>query len=108
ESAALRRAGAPLLTRTKVLQSAAGDPYSRLEDVSLGQDGPVLLVEAPANFQAVKAADRGAALAWREGLRSVFQDLMGRGYAALDLLRERQADGTLRCYYLVGPPAEYD
>jgi predicted GNAT superfamily acetyltransferase len=104
----LRAAGVPLLTHTEARQGADGGEYLRLEDVALGRDGSALLVEAPAYFQAVKAADLGAALAWREGLRAVFQDLLGRGYAVLDLLREQRSDGSLRCYYLIGHPDRYD
>src|SRR5579871_3053218 len=72
EPEALRAAGAPLLTETTLERAAGSEPYARLIDVRLGQDAPAMLVEAPANFQVVKAADRTAALSWREGLRAVF------------------------------------
>lgn len=94
--------GVPLLTETLLERPDGAEPYLRLAGVRLGQDGPALLVEAPAHFQAVKMADRGAALAWREGLRALFQDLFGRGYAVLDLLRASPAGEPSRCYYLVG------
>jgi predicted GNAT superfamily acetyltransferase len=105
---ALRSAGAPLLTQTTLERAAGSEPYARLLDVRLGQDAPAMLVEAPTNFQVVKAADHAAALAWREGLRTVFQDLLGRGYAVVDALREQVEDGPTRCYYLVERAEEYE
>ena len=50
--------------------------------------GATVLVEIPADFPALKAADPALALRWRMGTRSAFQVLFGQGYAVTDFLRE--------------------
>jgi predicted GNAT superfamily acetyltransferase len=47
-----------------------------------------VLIEIPADFLALKAADPAMALRWRMGLRSAFQALFQFGYAVTDFLRE--------------------
>jgi predicted GNAT superfamily acetyltransferase len=46
----------------------------------------LLLVEIPADFLALKAADRELALRWRTHTRSLFEDLFRRGYLVTDFI----------------------
>lgn len=46
----------------------------------------ILLVEIPADFLALKAADPALALEWRLHSRVLFEDLFGRGYLVTDLV----------------------
>lgn len=101
----LRAAGIPLLTRTDV--SATPDPYLVLREIQSGDGMEPALIEAPANFQAIKRADPGAARAWREGLRAVFPPLFARGLAVLHAIRAPDPLLSWRCYYLVGSAEDY-
>ncbi len=47
-----------------------------------------VLIEIPADFLALKAADPVLALRWRLGTRAAFQTLFPQGYAVSDFLRE--------------------
>ena len=108
QPAALLAAGVPLLTlgTPRIPSTTGGTTYLRLEDIVLGANAPLLLVEAPSNFQQIKRVDPEAAHGWRHGLRALFLDLLARGYGVLHLLREQDTQ-PLRCYYLVGPIEEY-
>ncbi len=55
-----------------------------------------LLIEVPANFQAIKHSDMPLAIQWRLRTRQIFEDAFSRGYTATDLLRHDN-----RCHYLV-------
>ncbi|MGH2344665.1 MAG: GNAT family N-acetyltransferase [Chloroflexota bacterium] len=101
----LLAAGIPLLTRTDV--SGASEPYPTLREIQAGADTRSALVEAPANFQAIKGADLGAARAWREGLRAVFPPLFAHDLAVLQVLRVPDPVLSSRCYYLVGSVEDY-
>ncbi len=57
-----------------------------------------MLVEVPANFQAIKAADMDLALRWRLATRQCFEDAFAAGYQVIDLLRQDD-----RCHYLLEP-----
>lgn len=103
--AALLAAGVPLLTRTEVRGSAV--PYPALVEITPRAGAPLALVEAPANFQAIKGADFGAARAWREGLRDLFPALFAHGEAVLQVLRAQDDTLPARCYYLVGSAEDY-
>lgn len=103
-AAALLAEGVPLLTRTALRQAALADrPLLYLEDTLPTVEASRLLVEAPADFQAIKRADFEAARAWRLGMRGLLHAVFARGYAVVDLLVERQDDGSRRSYYLLGP-----
>jgi predicted GNAT superfamily acetyltransferase len=58
--------------------------------------GDRLLVHIPAQFQAIKAADLGLALAWREHTRALFEAAFAAGYTVVDLLSENEQ----ACYLL--------
>jgi predicted GNAT superfamily acetyltransferase len=55
------------------------------------------LVEIPAYFQEIKAADRELARQWRLGTRAVFEEAFAQGYQVIDLLFENG-----RSFYLLG------
>ena len=55
-----------------------------------------LLVEIPARFQEIKAADRELARQWRMGTRAVFEEAFKSGYTVVDLLFENG-----RSFYLL-------
>jgi predicted GNAT superfamily acetyltransferase len=65
-----------------------GDALPRPSQAVLPIEGDRLLVQIPARFQAVKSADLGLALAWREQTRSIFEAAFAQGYVATDLLFE--------------------
>jgi len=92
--------GLPHLTRCEIVEADA--PYVRLIDTTLGRDEANMLVEVPSNFQAIKSLADADARAWRYGIRSVFTDLFGRGYAVLDFAADVRPGALTRCYYVVG------
>jgi len=74
--------GVPLLNPT-----LAGEP-ARPPETTLPLHGPRLLIQVPAHFQAIKAADMGLAMAWRLHTRGLFEAAFAEGYMATDLLFE--------------------
>ncbi|MBE2234985.1 MAG: hypothetical protein IAE85_15930 [Anaerolinea sp.] len=50
-----------------------------------------LLIEIPANFQAIKATDMELALRWRLESRERFEDAFARGYVVVDLVKHGDA-----------------
>jgi predicted GNAT superfamily acetyltransferase len=52
------------------------------------EPGTTVLVEIPADFLALKAADPALALRWRLSTRAAFHVLFRQGYAVTDFLRE--------------------
>ncbi|MDR7482652.1 MAG: GNAT family N-acetyltransferase [Armatimonadota bacterium] len=62
---------------------------------------PVLFVEIPTDFTAVRSRDRGLAQAWRLATRQVFPHYFARGYRAVDFLL-RPDDRLRGDYVLVG------
>ncbi|MEE8392202.1 MAG: hypothetical protein V3S14_15610, partial [Anaerolineae bacterium] len=59
-------------------------------------EGDRLLIQIPAHFQAIKAADFGLARAWREHTRALFEVAFADGYTVVDLLFEKG-----QSYYLL-------
>lgn len=49
-------------------------------------DDPVIVMEVPTDFPAIRQRDRGLAYAWRVATREVFLHYFGRGYRAVDFL----------------------
>jgi predicted GNAT superfamily acetyltransferase len=74
----LRRAGVPLVNPS--LAGDAGHPAPI--------EGDQLLIQVPAQFQAVKSADMAAALAWRLHTRALFEAAFGQGYTVTDSIFE--------------------
>jgi predicted GNAT superfamily acetyltransferase len=60
-----------------------------------------LLVEIPADFQAVKRDDPSLALEWRIAARGAFEGAFAQGYAAVEFLRSGDGRGA---YLLVPQP----
>jgi predicted GNAT superfamily acetyltransferase len=81
---ALQAGGVPVVNRVL----PGGGTLPRPSQVVLPFEGERLLVQIPARFQAVKSADLGLALAWREQTRSIFETAFVQGYVAIDLLFE--------------------
>jgi predicted GNAT superfamily acetyltransferase len=59
----------------------------------------LLLIEIPADFQALKAADPGLAHAWRQHSRELFEALFTRGYLVTDFVYLAGAAG--RSFYVL-------
>lgn len=87
---ALQQSGVPLLNAPR--QQTWLHPAER----ALPLSGPSALVQIPANFQEIKAADLGLARAWRSHTRALFETAFASGYTAVDLLIEHGA-----CFYLL-------
>ena len=77
--------GARILNPTKITRE--GYPQSggtiNLPD---GQDEPSILVEIPADFQTLRAADHQLAQHWRELTRHLFEELFEEGYLVTDMI----------------------
>jgi predicted GNAT superfamily acetyltransferase len=80
--AALRAAGASLLN-----PPLPGDPLRPAES-PCPETGERLLIQIPAHFQAIKAADMELARAWRLHTRDLFETLFAGGYTVTDMLFE--------------------
>jgi len=88
--AALQADGVPLLNHT--LQGKLPRPPK----VSLPVEGDRLLIQIPANFQAIKSADMALARTWRLHTRALFEAAFAGGYIVTDLLFENE-----QSYYLL-------
>jgi predicted GNAT superfamily acetyltransferase len=103
-------AGVELLNPVK--QAAGGFPrppegmWQPPQGVSLPQvpAPPGYLLEIPADFPALKAADAELALHWRMHTRRLFTDLFARGWHAADFVYVR--GDAPRCFYLLRPARE--
>lgn len=67
--------------------------------VQMGKDLPILLVEIPADFQALKGADIKLALEWRLHTRTIFETLFNAGYLITDFVHS--ANPPIRSYYVL-------
>jgi predicted GNAT superfamily acetyltransferase len=70
-----------------------------LQDPPAGESH--LLVEIPADFQALKREDASLALQWRIAARGAFEGAFAQGYAAVEFLRAADCRGA---YLLVPQP----
>jgi predicted GNAT superfamily acetyltransferase len=62
-------------------------------------DVPLLLVEIPSDFQALRARDLSLALEWRMIIRNIFEELFARSYLVTDFIHLR---GDIpRSYYVL-------
>jgi len=71
-----------------VLNPALPGDMPRPPNAVLPIVGDRLLIQIPARFQAIKAADLGLARAWREHTRGLFEAAFAAGYTVVDLLFE--------------------
>ncbi len=85
-------AGAPILNPTRIdadglarpANSANRDEFEKILEAE--EHLPLLLVEIPADFSAIKEASRELALAWRLHTRELFEQLFERGYLVTDFI----------------------
>lgn len=61
----------------------------------------LLLVEIPADFQAIKQRNFPLALAWRDHTGRLFETLFHNGYLVSDFIRRPDENGRERSYYLI-------
>lgn len=64
-------------------------------------EGESLLVEIPNDYNAMKALDHALAMQWRERTRGTFERAFALGYVACEVLRERDAMGRARFWYVL-------
>lgn len=83
-------AGAEVINPTRVDDSGWPHPLSDLPPLLEGEwnasEKPILLVEIPADFLALKAASFDLAMRWRMHTRSIFQRLFAEGYLVTDFV----------------------
>jgi len=68
--------------------------------LELALDAPLIRVEVPADYQAIKAGAPSLALEWRLATRQLFETYFSAGYTAVDFV-SRGAGEARRCYYLL-------
>jgi predicted GNAT superfamily acetyltransferase len=66
------------------------------EAIPVPPDAAQVLLEVPANFQAIKHNDMPLAIQWRLRTRQLFEEAFSQGYTVTDLLRHDD-----RCHYLL-------
>ncbi len=88
--------GAVQVNRTEL------DERGFLRNVALERkpSAEMLLVEIPADIQAIKKADMNLAREWRAQTREIFEDCFGAGYVATEFISEVQG-GQRRNFYLL-------
>lgn len=77
--------GARIINPTQI----TGEGYPRsTASINLpdGEDEPIILVEIPADFQTLRAADLPLAQHWRELTRHLFEELFADGYLVTDMI----------------------
>ncbi|HEX6383359.1 MAG TPA: hypothetical protein VF177_01700 [Anaerolineae bacterium] len=65
------------------------------------QPGNLLLVEIPADFQAIKQMDFSLAKEWRLHTRFIFEELFQAGYVVTDFVHHTETTGQPRSFYLL-------
>ncbi len=83
-----RRVADLLAAGVPLINPPAEDRLLRPPESALPIEGERLLIQIPADFQSLKAADRDLALAWRLHTRALFEEAFAKGYVAVDLLVE--------------------
>lgn len=67
----------------------------------ISQPSNLMLVEIPANFQAIKQADFALAQRWRMHTRDVFEGMFDSGFIVTDFVPHEDEHGRPRSYYLL-------
>jgi predicted GNAT superfamily acetyltransferase len=88
--------GAEKVNRTEF--DGRGLLRSEMNDRAPG--GKAVLIEIPADFQALKSADLGLAREWQAQTREIFENCFGAGYVATDFISEVQGKQR-RSFYLL-------
>ena len=79
----MQQAGAQFVNKT-VFEQGIRIP----KEIFLTMDVPMLLIETPADFQAVKATSLKTALAWSEQTRVIFETCFKNGYMVTEFISE--------------------
>jgi predicted GNAT superfamily acetyltransferase len=85
----------------QVIRTAWEGGFARVIGVDSAASAPSIAVEIPADIQALKAVDLDAARAWRAATRTALEAYLARGYVVAEVVREREADGRQRVWYLL-------
>jgi predicted GNAT superfamily acetyltransferase len=88
--------GAALVNRTRLDAEGALHPLASELDVA----ADCVLIEVPAEFQAIKAVSMDLARAWRQHTGALFTHYFERGYVASDFLSDRD-DTRRRNFYVL-------
>jgi chorismate synthase len=86
----------PLVNTTGCTREGLVTPGALVLDI----DAPVVQVQIPADYQAIKASDAGLALEWRLAMREAFEVYFARGYTVVDFVCP-QIDGSRSGYYIL-------
>ncbi len=92
--------GATLLNKTHFSSDHLPIPPSQPQAPS----SRVVLVEIPANIQAVKQKNAALALRWREHTRQLFEESFQNAYVVTDFVRHQEGNGRWRSFYLLEKP----
>ncbi|MFC2030010.1 hypothetical protein ACFLWA_04690 [Chloroflexota bacterium] len=87
--------GAPLANETRV-SAGVRVPSS----MNLELDAPVVRIEIPTAYQAIKAGEPRLALEWRTATRQLFESYFAAGYQVIDL-DSRPVGGQRRSFYVL-------
>jgi predicted GNAT superfamily acetyltransferase len=92
------KGGAPILNPSEM--DSSGFPHPAvIAKFQFGTGLPILLIEIPADFHALKANDLKLAMDWRLHSRSIFEELFDAGYLVTDFVRTD--DHPSRSYYVL-------
>lgn len=94
---ALLAGGAFLVNEAAV--NEAGFPVPPANYIS--QPSNLMLVEIPADFQAIKRTDIQLAQRWRAHTRDVFEGMFDSGFIVTDYVQHEDEDGHRHSYYLL-------
>ncbi len=89
-------AGVPILNPTRLNDSG----LLQMTSPPITPEGVFGLVEIPANFQALKAADLGLAREWKLQARAIFEEAFADGYIVTDFIHET-LEGRERTFYVL-------
>lgn len=94
------RGHATLPPASEVYQVVWNGPFPHIVDEA-PITGPALLVEIPADLNALKRADLPLAVEWRARTRSTFERAFAAGYIARHVLRRESPAQAARFFYLL-------
>jgi predicted GNAT superfamily acetyltransferase len=90
--------GAPIVNPAEMDIKGRPHPVGNT-GIKFGIDLPILLVEIPADFPALKTPDLKLAVEWRLHSRSIFEELFKAGYLVTDFVHS--TDYSTRSYYVL-------
>lgn len=94
---ALMQNGAQMVNAVALDKQGALHPT----DANLDLQGEILLVEIPAEFQAIKMISMSLAQEWRGQTATIFEHYFARGYSVTDFVSDRE-DNRRRNFYVLG------